>query len=446
MSSLLQDVPSIESFPTVDQMLSFAEQLASGYPDRVRLRVCGHSRAGDPIQLLSIRCEQPIGDILVIGQPHPNEPIGMATIQLLCNRLLDETPALDETRLNWHVIPCADPDGTRLNEGWFAGPFTREHYARHYYRPGADAQVEWTFPFSTDGFSVDAPLPETRALMAAIDEVRPTALVSLHNSELGGAYFYATEGTESVYGQLSALCEERNIPLHLGEPEFPLSSVLAPAVYSVPTAEQMHQLAMAVGIDPAVIVSGGSSLDYARRYGNPVGLVVELPYWRDGRAADESEDPSGRSRRDVVITELDAETTSMTTIRDLVEAAGPLPPSPLADAVLSFLQAFAAGYSEERRQQAMSDPAYEQTATVAEAFSSRDEHVSFRLRMLGMLLRALPADSARRADAEQLFEQWAADAAAGSKADVIPIRDLVAVQIGTILAAVESATRHQTTR
>jgi hypothetical protein len=94
----------------------------------------------------------------------------------------------------------------------------------------------------------------------------------------------------------------------------------------------------------------------------------------------------------------------------------------------------------------MTDPAYEQTATVAEAFSSRDEHLSSRLRMLGMLLRALPTDSAQRTDAEKLFEQWAADAAAGSKADVIPIRDLVAVQIGTILAAVESATRHQTTR
>ncbi len=35
----------------------------------------------------------------------------------------------------WHLIGCVDPDGTRLNEGWFAGPFTPRNYARHFYRP-----------------------------------------------------------------------------------------------------------------------------------------------------------------------------------------------------------------------------------------------------------------------------------------------------------------------
>jgi len=33
----------------------------------------------------------------------------------------------------WYLVKCIDPDGTRLNEGWFKGPFSIENLARHYY-------------------------------------------------------------------------------------------------------------------------------------------------------------------------------------------------------------------------------------------------------------------------------------------------------------------------
>jgi hypothetical protein len=442
-AGLIADLPIMEAFPTVDEMHAFAMRLASDHPDRVTLREVGRSRAGDPIHLLSMRSGNGRGDVLVVGQPHPNEPIGMATITVLCERLLADASALEASGVNWHFVPCADPDGTRLNEGWFAGPFTREHYARHFYRPGGEAQVEWTFPFSTDGFSVNSPLPETLALMAAIDEVRPTVLASLHNAELGGAYFYTNSGGAALYQRLTDLCNEQDVPLHLGEPEFPLSTVFAPAVYSVPTAEQMYQLAVGIGIDPAALVTGASSLDYARKYGEPVGVVVELPYWRDDRAADLSDDPSGRSRRDVVVSEIDAEAASMSTIRALLDRASPLPPSALADAVESFLTLEESGYSEQRRQQAETDPDFDRPATVAEAFSIRDDHYAARLRITGMLLRALQDDAPVKPETERLFNEWCAEAAAAGKADVIPIRNLVAVQAGAILAAVEFAASQQ---
>ena len=44
----------------------------------------------------------------------------------------------------WYLVKCIDPDGTRLNEGWFKGPFSIENLARHYYRPPAYQQVAWT--------------------------------------------------------------------------------------------------------------------------------------------------------------------------------------------------------------------------------------------------------------------------------------------------------------
>ena len=435
MPEMFADLAPIDRFPTVDEMHDFAVRLAAAHPDRVRVRDVGRSRAGDPIQLLSIRSDHARGDVLVIGQPHPNEPIGMATIIAMCEGLLAEPAALDATGASWHFVPCADPDGTRLNEGWFAGPWTREHYARNFYRPAGDTQVEWTFPFSTDGFTVDAPMPETRALMLAIDEVRPAVMASLHNGELGGAYYYATPGADALYRRLAELCAAHDIPLHLGDPETPLSVELAPAVYSVPTALQMYELARSVGADPAAIVSGSSSMDYALQYGPTFGLAIELPYWRDERAADTTPDASGASSRQVMLDALDLHAASATSLRALFDAAAPLPPSPFADAVGSFLSSEESGWGEGQRQQVENDPGLDRPATVAEAFSTRDNVHMFRLRLGGMLLRALPAESPARADVERAFDEWCAEAAADHKAEPIPIRDLVAVQGESILAA-----------
>ena len=58
----------------------------------------------------------------------------MATIMAMCEALLSNDEALEATGVEWHFVPDADPDGTRLNEGWFDGPWTREHYARNFYR------------------------------------------------------------------------------------------------------------------------------------------------------------------------------------------------------------------------------------------------------------------------------------------------------------------------
>jgi hypothetical protein len=299
VTSLLADISPIDAFPTVDEMYAVAERIAAQHLDRVTLRDIGRSRAGHAIQLLSLRSATARGDVLVVGQPHPNEPIGMATIRVMCERMLADPGAFDATGANWHFIPCVDPDGTRLNEGWFAGPWTREHYARHFYRPGSEAQVEWTFPFSADDFTVAAPMPETLAFMAAIDEVRPTVLSSLHNAELGGAYYYVTSGDDALYTTLSELCAAHDIPLHRGEPETAFSTELAPGIYAVPRARQLYEFAVSAGIDPAAIVTGGSSTDYAER-SNPDAfkIVLELPYWRDRRATDDTPSPTGKSRRD----------------------------------------------------------------------------------------------------------------------------------------------------
>ncbi|CAF1181647.1 unnamed protein product [Rotaria sordida] len=68
------------------------------------------------------------------------------TVDFLLNTLIDY-PQLLLTYI-WHLILCIDPDGTRLNDGWFSGPFTIRNYARNFYRPSMGEQVEWTFPIT----------------------------------------------------------------------------------------------------------------------------------------------------------------------------------------------------------------------------------------------------------------------------------------------------------
>ncbi|SCD56813.1 hypothetical protein GA0115245_121838 [Streptomyces sp. di188] len=51
---------------------------------------------------------------------------------------------------------------------WLTGPYTLGRHFRHFYRPGFLEQPEWL----PDG-AASAALPETRALLALQDELRP---------------------------------------------------------------------------------------------------------------------------------------------------------------------------------------------------------------------------------------------------------------------------------
>jgi hypothetical protein len=97
------------------------------------------------------------------------------------------------------------------------------------------------------------------------------------------------------------------------------------------------------------------------------------------------------------------------------------------------------------RHWAETDPATDRPATVAELFSSNQEVRFYRLLTLGMLVRMLEGEVAigngtptiRRHLTEALatFEQWAGELEADLNMRVVPIRKLVAVQLGAVLAA-----------
>ncbi|MGN9846330.1 M14 family zinc carboxypeptidase [Nonomuraea sp. H19] len=423
-------VPGYATFPSVDAMQAELEEVATAHPGLVQLRHIGASRLGEPLRALTIG-DGP-ADAVVIAGPHPNEPVGALTALTLIRLLCQEPASLG---YRWHIVACADPDGARLNEGWYGRPGDRRAYAEHLYRPDLADQVEWTFPLTTGDYRFDRPLPETAALMRLMDEVRPSLVYSLHNGEYQGAFFYINREDLALAEQLAALPGLEGLPLHHGEPELPGATPIAPAVYLTPPGSQVGA---AFGV-------GGSSADYAARYG-ALHLVTEVPYWTDERVSDRS--PTGRTYGEIAAEGVAARRELIDTLQVSMQAvAGDLTVhSPFRRSTEGTLEVFRKlGELEE----ASHDP--ERPGTVAEEFGNRQMLHLLRLRLLGVFLRMLDAELAagnlasairqqRRLLAER-FDLWFGQAEADSPGPPIEIRKLVAVQLGAALIAATHTAR-----
>jgi hypothetical protein len=274
--------------PTVDQVVSEVEKLAADRPEVCRTRRIGTSRLGEPLRMLSVGHGR--RNALVVGCPHPNEPIGLRTVLDLAKRVAT-TPELREGMdFSWHFVPCIDPDGTRLNEGWFDGPLTIRGYHENFYRPAFEDQPEWTFPVLDERAFFDRTLPETQALARVIDELRPKFQYSLHNANFGGVFFILNGGLPGMGEDLGQVAAEQGVPLSLGPVDTLGWETAAPAVYLMPPASKLIESA-ARGTRNSVR-HGGSSAHYAERYGTTT-LITEVPFWHDARADDLSD--AGRS-------------------------------------------------------------------------------------------------------------------------------------------------------
>lgn len=448
LDTILDAVPDYHTFFTVDELKANSYRLAARYPQAVQILQAGSSRRGEAIEVLKI------GDggrmALLFAMPHPNEPIGSMMLEALSARLAEDPSLREALDYTWYLIKCIDPDGTRLNEGWFRGPFSVANYARHYYRPPAHEQVEWTFPVDYKTLHFDDPLPETRALMRLIEEVRPDFIFSLHNSGFGGAYFYVSEETPPLYERLYSVVEGQELPLHLGEPEMPYAITYAKAVYAFPPVASIYDfLEEQTGKDPAEILTGGtSSIDYARRFCDPLGLVCELPYFHNASIHDTS--PSDMVRRDAILEGTAQDRADLELLKTQYEAVESelTIPSPFRVSIEETLRTWPDRLAAHENW-ARTDPQTERQATVAEKVDNLMIGRFYRLLSLGMLLRMLEAQIAATGEspalasalekAKGLFEERGDALEAQLDYSVIPIQKLVRVQLGSALVAAEYA-------
>ncbi len=444
--NIIKDVPDYQVFLTVDELKASSRQLAARYPDVVEILPAGHSRRGDSIEALKIGNGPK--QALLFAMPHPNEPIGSMMLEFLSLRLAEDDALRESLGFTWYLIKCIDPDGTRLNEGWFKGPFTIENYARHFYRPPSYQQVEWTFPVDYKTLHFHDPLPETQALMTLIEPTRPDFIYSLHNAGFCGVYFYVSGGAEPLYDPFYKLVASQELPLHLGEPEVPYVTQYADAIFKVPlVAEGYDFLEKQIDGDPADIISGGTaSFDYARAFCDSFALVCEMPYFYNPAIHDTSQ--SDMVRRDAILQGIEQTKKAMSFLQEQYDSVKDelTVSSPFRDSIEEYLRTFPAQLMAQENW-ARTDPKTAEMATVAEKFDSLVARGLFALFGMGMWVRMLdtqiaatgasPALSAAREAAQAAFDSRSARMETELEYIVVPIQKLVRVQLGSALLAAD---------
>lgn len=438
----LTTVPSYVGFADVDELAAGLRAIADDHPDLARVERVGTSRQGEPLLCLIIDEDRPgAAEALVFGLPHPNEPIGGLTALHLARRLTEDADLRDRLNHRWRIIACIDPDGLRLNHGWLKGPFTREHYARHFYRPAGHDQVEWTYPLNYQDAYFDAAIPETQTLMRLIDQHRPDLVCSLHNSEIGGVYYYLSQPEPELYPILQDVPERLGLVLDRGEPESPEIVRLADGVYRAGSIKDAYDRTVARG-EPWHNTAGDSTASYAGRYGAQT-LISELPYWVDPSIADAG--PAAIRYGEAVAARADGLAELAELLQAGIAAAeGNLlaPDAPLWRAARYFTTSMV--HAAESTARRAGDPEADRPATVAEVSSLAAGVHQFRLRFAGILLRALAGELAVgnvrepiRTAHDQLaerYEAWLAEDAGALPYQVIEIRKLVATQYAATLA------------
>jgi len=439
IDDVLRDVPEYEAFLTVDELNASGERLAKSHPSIVKRVVIGHSTDGEPIHMLRIGSGGQ--QLLFFACPHPNEPIGAMTLEALSHRLVADAD-LRGGRYTWNIIKCIDPDSTRLNEGWFHGPFTIKHYAREFYRPDGPDQAEWTFPVVYQNYSFFNPIPETQALMTAISGLHPKFIYSLHNAGLGGGYYYLSPHKPDIDDRLRALMTDRGIPLAMGEPEMPWGVLLSPAIYQSTAIQEQYEFLQTYGVDPCSRMRGGEgSFGYARGICDAAHLVCELPYFYDRRIDDTT--VTDVCRRDAILQGIEGNQEIQRYLAGLYDKWGS------RMKVASRFRRAAEGLnrlmlegSETHKKWAESEKSLDAPATVAQLFDNSIVSRFYGLLIVGMAVRGLRLEVEQNQDAQldhvfdelqTRFTQWTDALEDELDYQVIPIKTLVEIQLGAAL-------------
>jgi hypothetical protein len=295
VGEVLQRTPQFDRFLSVDELETVVGELA-GDP-RFEIAVAGTSPGGRPIH--HIRIGRGAVKALIVGGVHAMEPIGALTIVSLLTALRDAVPSLIEANVEWHVVPCIDPDGAQLNEGWSQGPFSLETFMKNYYVQAPRDQVEGSFAISYKTMRPKSPpSAEAEILKSVIDQVGPDFYFPLHNARVGGAFFLLGHGIDqSYYERIYALLEGLGFPLQKRPIWREICAQFSPGVSEMFSQRKYYDyLAQTHPAPEGLIPYGGSSSDYVGEVRPQAQiLVAELGYAR--HPDDESTAGTGENLR-----------------------------------------------------------------------------------------------------------------------------------------------------
>lgn len=422
-----------DHYPTVDEVVAAAAGLVERSPGLCRLREVGRSRAGEPLWLLSVGHGS--RNVLVVAGPHANEMVGGATVRHLAELVAADPGLRDGVDAAWHFLLCVDPDGARLNRAaphGRQGGFTMLGHYRTFFRPCGAEQPEWLPP---DG-DLRGALPETRALTAVIDRLRPVLHCSLHGIDVGGSFVQLTRDVPRLAERVAKSAAEHGIPLEAGSSDALHWPSPGPGVYVLPTGG----LPLPEDVDH-------STWTYAQARHGSVSAVVEVPMWACDETADTSPHPAADAALRAAGSALRRDSARVAGV--LEELRSRLPDDGPASGPL--LRAAAEIVDVGPRLAEGWDPALRgphspqlPLLTRARVSSLRIYAQRLPLRAAAMLRRVaagarLPYTGARET-LETLVAQWCADYALEHRARWVPVRRQVAQHADAVLAAFELVT------
>lgn len=433
LNDILRIIPDYQEFPTLAELHQSSVQLVEEFPRLARLQTIGTSTDGRPIELLTIGRGKRTA--LFLGAPHPNEPIGLLTLEFLSRLLCERDDLRTQLDYTFLMVKASDPDGLALNEDWFKGAFSPLKYALNYYRPPQDEQVEWGFPIHYKTLHFTTPPAETQAVMQLMEQYRPDFLSSLHNASFCGVYFYLSRRLPALFPQLQQLVAERELPLHNGEPEVPYIQPWNRAIYPLFGAQEGYDfLEKNLGKDPAPFFSTGtSSDDYLKKLvPQALSLICELPYFTDPTLEDDT--PSGTSRREAMAEGMDrTEATVRLLESHFLAVRDRLPPDRLFRSVAEYLRRTPQRLVAQRN--ALTERAYQQEATRAQAFDARVCRSFHCLLYMGEMYRLAKSigETGRAEGMQAHINERMAQLSAESTLQILPLKKLVAIQAGSSL-------------
>jgi len=391
------------------------------------ISIIGQSKSGQDI--LSGKIGTGKKSVLLIGYPHPNEPIGSLTCLSWIKILKKNQQLLDE--YSWQIIPCVDPDGARLNQGWYKGKFSIKKYVYNFYRQIND-QTEWSFPIKYKKFSFNKPTKQTRALIKLIDKVKPSIVYSLHNSSFSGAYFLQTRKlNDKHFASIEQACKRLHVPLHKGKIDVPFATEFRQSFYKLFAIKEEYDFLEKLKQDPTKIVGGTSSADYAKTQNKQAfSMVCEIPYIYDPALSDSR--ASKISKSDAVQMQINDNQGVYNFISIQMKKPG-------LNKQSVFYQVNKENVSVLneilKSQKAFIDSLPEVKATVAELFTSQVSNVFYRTLFLGEYRRLLLDSKQTKKtitlikETEKMIDKRIQYINKNSNYRIIPISSLVKLQI-----------------